>query len=132
MYCFIIFHKVNTLNKTQSDEYLWLFKNLFFKINFIGILLFFNVVLVYTAKQNESANTYIYPLPFGLPSHSGHHSALSRVPCAIQHVLINYFIHGINSVCVLIPVSQLLPSPLSTLVSIYLFSTFVSLFSLCK
>ena len=104
----------------------------FLKINFIGILLFFNVVLVYTVKQNESANTYIYPFPFGLPSHSGHHSALSRVPCAIQHVLISYFIHGINSVCVLIPVSQLLPSPLSTLVSIHLFSTFVSLFLLCK
>ena len=54
---------MNILNKTQSDEYLWLFKNLFFKINFIGILLFFNVVLVYTVKQNESAHTYTYPLP---------------------------------------------------------------------
>ena len=28
----------------------------------------------------------VYPLPFGLPSHSGHHRALSRVPCALQHV----------------------------------------------
>ena len=27
---------------------------------------------------------YIYPLFFGFPSHLGHHSALSRVPCAIH------------------------------------------------
>ena len=32
---------------------------------------------------------YIYISPFfGFPSHSGHHRALSRVPCAVQHVLI--------------------------------------------
>ena len=40
---------------------------------------------------------YIYPLFFGCPSHLGHHSALSRVPCAIQYVLISYFIHSIKS-----------------------------------
>ena len=31
---------------------------------------------------------YIHSLPFGLPTHSSHHRALSRVPCAIQYVLI--------------------------------------------
>ena len=36
---------------------------------------------------------YMYPLPFGLPSHSGHHSALSRVPCAVQYVLISYLFY---------------------------------------
>ena len=30
----------------------------------------------------------VYPLPFGIPSYSGHHSAL-RVFCAIQYVLIS-------------------------------------------
>ena len=29
----------------------------------------------------------LYPFFFGLPSHLGHHRALSRVPCAIQQVL---------------------------------------------
>ena len=29
----------------------------------------------------------LYPFFFGLPSHVGHHRALSRVPCAIQQVL---------------------------------------------
>ena len=32
---------------------------------------------------------YIYSLFFGLPSHLGHHKALSRVPSAIQLVLIH-------------------------------------------
>ena len=31
---------------------------------------------------------YIYSLPFGLPSHSGHHCVLSRVRCILQYVLI--------------------------------------------
>ena len=40
-------------------------------------------------KMNQPC---IYHLPFGLPSHSGHHSALGRIPCTvtIQCVLINY------------------------------------------
>ena len=33
---------------------------------------------------------YVYPLPFGFPSHLSHHSALSRVPWAIQSVPISY------------------------------------------
>ena len=36
---------------------------------------------------------YIYPLPFGFPSHLGHHSALSRVPCAAQQVIISYLFY---------------------------------------
>ena len=46
------------------------------------------IVLVSAAQQSESA-IYIHISPFfGFPSHSGHHRALSRVPCAVQHVLI--------------------------------------------
>ena len=36
---------------------------------------------------------YIYPLFGGFPSHLGHHRALSRVPCAIQQVLISYLFY---------------------------------------
>ena len=36
-------------------------------------------------KMNQPY-TYRYPLLFGLPSHLGYHSALGRVPCAIQYV----------------------------------------------
>ena len=44
--------------------------------------------------------------------------------------LVIYFIHSINSVCMSIPISQFIPSPLSPLVSIHLFSSdFYYLFS---
>ena len=43
---------------------------------------------------------YIYPLPFGFPSHSGHHRALSRVPCAIQKVLISYLLYTQYQQCI--------------------------------
>ena len=69
----------------------------------------------------------IHPLCFGLPSHLGHQGALGRVPCAIQFLLVIYFLHGINNVYTSIPVSQFLPRPLSPLVSIHLFSMSVSL-----
>ena len=47
---------------------------------------------------------YMYPLPFGFPSYSGHHSTLkvefpkkiknkSRIPCAIQQILISYLFY---------------------------------------
>ena len=56
---------------------------------------------------------HIYPLPFGLPFHSGHHSALSRVHCAIRRFsIIICFTHNMNSVYVSIPVSKFLPPPL--------------------
>ena len=44
-----------------------------------------------TAKVNWPY-IYIYPHPFGLPSHLVHHSALSRVPWAIQYVLTSYLV----------------------------------------
>ena len=47
-------------------------------------------MLVSVVQQNESPYMYIYPLPFGLPSHSSHRSTLSRVPCAPQYVLVGY------------------------------------------
>ena len=57
-----------------------------FEIMWIHIrkMLLYTVVLVYCVQKN----TYIYLHPFGLPSHSDHHSALSRVPCGIQYVLL--------------------------------------------
>ena len=33
---------------------------------------------------------YIHPLCFGFPSHLGHHKVLSRVPCTICYVLIQF------------------------------------------
>jgi len=59
----------------------------------------YNVVLASSAQQNESTTCIHISPPFWIPSHSGHHSALSRVLCAIQMFSsIVYFIHTINSV----------------------------------
>ena len=60
----------------------------------------YNVMLVSPMQQREPAR-HTRPLFFWIPSLSGRRSVLSRVPCAIQCVLISYlFIHGINSVYV--------------------------------
>ena len=47
---------------------------------------------VSTAKMNQPS-VYIYPFSFELASHSGHPRVLSRVPCAIQYVLISYLFY---------------------------------------
>ena len=78
-----------------------------FKIDFYS-----NIVVlqccVSVVQQSESA---MHPFFFGFPSHIGHHRALSRVPCALQKVLISYlFIH--NSVYLSISISQfIIPFP---------------------
>ena len=43
-------------------------------------------------KVNQSP-IYMCPLIFGFPSHLGHHRALSRVPCALQYILISYLLY---------------------------------------
>ena len=75
---------------------------------------------------------YIYPLLFGFPSHLGHHRALSRVPCALQQVLISYLFY--TQQCIYVnPNLPIHHTPLfPTSVSICLLSTSMSLFLLCK
>ena len=43
----------------------------------------------------EEAHIYIYLLFFGFPYHLHHHRALSRVPWAIQYVLISYLLYPV-------------------------------------
>ena len=43
----------------------------------------------------------MYPLPVGLPAHSGHLSAGSRVPCAMLHVLTVYLFYTQRQQCIL-------------------------------
>ena len=55
----------------------------------------YNVALVSTVQHSESAIHIHIALFLGFPSHLGHHRAVSRVPGAIQSVLISYYlIHG--------------------------------------
>ena len=86
------------------------------------------------SKMNQP---YIYtqPLPFGLPSRPGHHSALSRVLCARSSLtvlqidgtsisFVTCFIHSINSAYVSIPGSQFL-SPLPFPLGVHTFVLYV-------
>ena len=45
--------------------------------------------ILYLLNYQGSPYIYTCPLFFGFPSHLGHHRALTRVPCAIQKVLIS-------------------------------------------
>ena len=74
--------------------------------------------LVSTISKMNQPYICIYFLTCGLSSHSSHHSALRKVPCTTQCVLIScYFIHSIDRVYMSIPSSQFLPPPAFPLVN---------------
>ena len=63
------------------------------------------------SKMNQLC-IYIYPLFFGLPSHLGHHRALSRIPCAIQYILISYLFYTQYQQCICVnPNLPIPPTP---------------------
>ena len=55
---------------------------------------------------------YIRPLSLGLSPHPGHHSALSRAPCAIWQVLISRLVYRYCRWCMYVdPNLSVLPTP---------------------
>ena len=56
---------------------------------------------------------YIHSFPFGLPSHSGHHNAFSRVPCAFWYVLISYMFFSCAVLCLVTQSSLTLCDPVN-------------------
>ena len=65
-----------------------------FKLIFIGFLLLYNALLVSSVRRSESptcVHAYVPSLLGFLPS--GHHSALRRVPCAMQYVLVSHLFY---------------------------------------
>ena len=69
----------------------------------IGVESLYNVVLVPTVQQSGSGICIHMSLSFGVPSHWGQ----SRVPAVYSWFsLVVYFIYSINSVYMLIPISQ--------------------------
>ena len=53
------------------------------------------MLLVPTVQQDESVTGVHVSYPSRLPSPSGHHRALGRVPCAIRYVIISYLFYNI-------------------------------------
>ena len=97
--------------------------------NCLTILCWF---LLYS-KVNQP-HIHIYSLPFGFPSDSGHFGALSRVPWAIQYVLISYPFYTWYQLCILVNPNLSIhapPSPLPLAIHIFIFYP-VSLFLPCR
>ena len=69
---------------------------------------------------------YIYPL-YQILSHIGHYRVLSRVPCAIQQVLMSYLFY-IQQCVYVSPNLPIYPSPPYPLLTISLFSIFLFFF----
>ena len=80
-------------------------------------------------QLSDQADIYI----FSLLSHTGQHRALSRISCTM-YVLTSYLFYSEYQHCICVNPSLPIPpaTPLSPLVSIYLFSTSVSLFLLAN
>ena len=53
----------------------------------------FTCCVSFYLQQNEPVFLYINPLFFGFPPHLGHHTALSRDPCAVEQALISYLLY---------------------------------------
>ena len=84
-------------------------------------------------KQDESA-VYLHTslLFFGFPSHLSHYRALSRVPRALQQVLISYLFYTHNRVYISISISQFSP-PFCPPFGVHTFVLLhLSLFLLCR
>ena len=90
-----------------------------------GVQLLYNVWQFLLYSKVNQLYVFIHPLFFGFPSHLGHHRALSRVPWAIQQVLISYLFYTIVYIY-LNPSLQIHPISPSLLVSLCLFSMSVS------
>ena len=104
----------------------------YFFFLFISVFICCYIMLLVSTvqKMNQPYISIYFPSCFEFLSHSGHHSALSRVSCAIQQILISYLFYT-QYRCVN-PNLPIRPNPCSLLLSIYLFSTSVFLFMLCK
>ena len=100
-------------------------------LHFIRLQLIYNVVFVSGIQQSGSCvyiYIYIFFHFFRFFSHVGYNKILSRIPCAIQEVLVGYPFKIQQCVHVYIK----LPNCPFLSASISLFSTSVSLFLFCK
>ena len=79
---------------------------------------------------------YTYPLPLGLPSSSDHQSVLSKVPCAIQHVLTSYLFYMKYQWCICVhtnlPVSPTAPLFFHTVNGIHMFVLYLQFSSVAQ
>ena len=95
--------------KTQTDTSLDCFFALFKKNFYWSIVVVQRCLFLLYSKVNQQY-LYIQPLCFRFPSCLGHHRSRSRVPCAVQQMLIGYLFYIIHSsVCMSYSISQFIP-----------------------
>ena len=82
------------LKTNDTNEFIYIDSFFMFKKNFLLRYSCFTMLCYFLlySKVNQ-LYVYIYSLFFGFPFHLGHRRALSRVPCAIQQVLISYLLY---------------------------------------
>ena len=137
------FHDLSSINDTCMNQlfhcglqncYFLILSLFLYQLAFLFLLQYscFTVLCQFLlcSKVNQ-LYVYIYPLFLRFSCHLGHRRALTRVPCAIQQVLISY-LFICSSVYTSVSISRLIPPPHSALVSISLFSPSVSRFLLGK
>ena len=105
-----------TPNENQPDALGWIELDQFHWVGGFGA----HPCLLLNRIISFHFTSYKYPLFVRFFSHVGHHRALSRVPCAVQQVLISYVLYIIVCICQSQPPNS---SPFSPLVSVHLFST---------
>ena len=95
--------------------------------------LIYNVLVSFIQPSNSVMHTYMYLFFISVFSHIGYYRILSRVPSAVQWVLVGYLSYILQYIYVH---AKLLiypsPSHISPLVTVILFLISVSLFLLCK
>ena len=66
----------------------------FFLINYYWSIVALQCCFCFFCRAKGISFMFTFIPSFGFPSHSGHHGALSRVPCVIQQGLISYQFYG--------------------------------------
>lgn len=103
-----------------------------FCLIFIGVQLIYSVVLVSSISQSELAvQIHISPLFKIFFPKIGYYKMLSRIFCAIQYILVSY-LFSVQQSAYVNPNLPIYLSPLFPLLTISLFSTFVTLFLFCN
>ena len=122
------------INEPLSASSVFNFPSLFiFFFNFYWSIVDLQCCVSFCCTASESVihvHIYIHYF-FRFFFHIGHYRVLSRVPCAIQQVVISYLFY-IQQCVYVNPSLPINPSPPYPLVTISLFSTSVALYLYCR
>ena len=72
---------------------------LFLKIIFYQCIVVLQCCVNFYLTAKQISHVYVSPPCSVVPSHLGHHGASSRVPCAVQQILISYLFNMQYYVC---------------------------------